>query len=178
MALIRYVSLSGANGAAVLSDLAVPLRETKPVRNLHLRSARLSVAASARNGSRVLNGIFYILWTGCQWKAMPKDFPPESTVHGNWDDTLERIHHELYVAVRDPQGREASPTVVIIDAQTAEGGTKGGLRSILQATTRIRRFKGAKRHILVDMLGLSLNVVFILPTYYSNDTTRVSMAIQ
>jgi transposase len=30
----------------------------------------------------VLNGIFYILWTGCQWKAMPKDFPPESTVHG------------------------------------------------------------------------------------------------
>jgi transposase len=82
VALIRYVSLSGANGAAVLSDLAVPLRETKPVRNLHLRSARLSVAASARNGSRVLNGIFYILWTGCQWKAMPKDFPPESTVHG------------------------------------------------------------------------------------------------
>ena len=81
--------------------------------------------------------------------------------HGarNWDDTLERIHHELYVAVRDQQGREASPTVVIIDAQTAEGGTKGGLRSILQATTRVRRFKGPKRHILVDMLGLLLNVV-------------------
>jgi hypothetical protein len=125
VALIRYVSLSGANGAAVLSDLAVPLRETKPVRNLHLRSARLSVAASARNGSRVLNGIFYILWT---WVPVEGDAEGLSTrEHGarNWDDILERIHHELYVAVRDQQGREASPTVVIIDAQTAEGGTKG-----------------------------------------------------
>ena len=82
--------------------------------------------------------------------------------HGarNWDDTLERIHHELYVAVRDQQGREASPTVVIIDAQTAEGGTKGGLRSILQATTRVRRFQRSQaaypgRHTL----GLLLNVV-------------------
>jgi putative transposase len=49
--------------------------------------------------------------------------------------------------------------VVIIDAQTAEGGTKGGLRSILQATTRVRRFKGPKRRILVDTLGLLLKVV-------------------
>ena len=52
----------------------------------------------------MLNGIFYMLWTGCQWKALPKDLPPKSTVHDylelwNWDDgTLERIHHALYVA--------------------------------------------------------------------------------
>jgi transposase len=45
-----------------------------------------------------LNGIFYVLWTGCQWKvALPKDLPPKSTVHDyldlwNWDGTLERIH--------------------------------------------------------------------------------------
>ena len=58
----------------------------------------------ARHGGRkrsvnvreVLNGIFYVLWTGCQWKALPKDLPPKSTVHDylelwNWDGTLERI---------------------------------------------------------------------------------------
>src|SRR5882757_8531986 len=54
------------------------------------------------NVREVLNGIFYILWTGCQWKALPKDLPPKSTVHDymelwNWDGTLERIHHALYV---------------------------------------------------------------------------------
>jgi len=58
------------------------------------------------NMREVLNGIFYILWTGCQWKALPKDLPPKSTVHDylelwNWDGTLERIHHSLYVAVRE-----------------------------------------------------------------------------
>jgi len=106
----------------------------------------------ARHGGRrrsvnvreVLNGIFYILWTGCQWKALPKDLPPKSTVHDylelwNWDGTLERIHHELYVAVREQEGREPSPTAAIIDSQTAKGAQKGGLGSILRATTRARR---------------------------------------
>src|SRR6185369_16351805 len=58
------------------------------------------------NVREVLNGIFYILWTGCQRKALPKDLPPKSTVHDylelwNWDGTLERLHHALYVAVRN-----------------------------------------------------------------------------
>src|SRR3954447_869077 len=58
------------------------------------------------NVREVLNGIFYILWTGCQWKALPKDLPPKSTVHDylelwNWDGTWERIHHALYVEVRE-----------------------------------------------------------------------------
>ena len=65
------------------------------------------------NVRAVLNGIFYVLWTGCQWKALPKDLPPKSTVHDylelwNWDGTLERIHHERYVAVREQEGREPS----------------------------------------------------------------------
>jgi hypothetical protein len=71
--------------------------------------------------------------------------------------TLERIHHALYVATREEEGREASPTVAIIDSQTAKGSPKGGLCSILQATTRARRSRG-KRHILVDTLGLLLSV--------------------
>jgi transposase len=101
----------------------------------------------AKGGGR-LNGIFYILWTGCQWKALPKDLPPKSTVHDylelwNWDGTLERIHHELYVAVREQEGHEASPTVAIIDSQTTKASQKGGLRSILRATTRARRSRVA-----------------------------------
>jgi transposase len=61
----------------------------------------------------------------------------------NWDGTLERIHHALYVAVREQEGREASPSVAIIDSQTAKGAQKGGLGSILQATTRARRSRVA-----------------------------------
>jgi transposase len=96
----------------------------------------------------VLNAIFYVLWTGCQWKALPKDLPPKSTVHDylelwNWDGTLERIHHALYVAVREKEGREASPTAAIIDSQSAKGALKGGLRSILRGTTRARRSRAA-----------------------------------
>jgi len=90
----------------------------------------------------------FVLRTGCQWKALPKDLPPKSTVHDylelwNWDGTLERIHHALYVAVREQEGREASPTVAIIDSQTAKGAQKGGLGSILRATTRARRSRVA-----------------------------------
>ena len=59
----------------------------------------------------VINGLLYLLWTGCQWQALPKDLPPKSTVHHyfklwDWDGTLERIHHALYVAVREQAGRE------------------------------------------------------------------------
>src|SRR6187455_743319 len=73
---------------------------------------------------------------------------PKSTVHDylevwNWDGTLERIHHALYVAQREEEGREASPTVAIIDSQTAKGSQKGGLGLILRGTTRARRSRVA-----------------------------------
>ena len=53
------------------------------------------------NVREVLNAIFYVLSTGCQWQALPKDLPPKSTAHSyfmlwDWDGTLERIHHALY----------------------------------------------------------------------------------
>ena len=67
----------------------------------------------ARRGGRkrtvavreVLNGIFYVLATGCQWRALPKDLPPRSTVHDYltlwaWDGTLRRLHHALFVSRR------------------------------------------------------------------------------
>ena len=101
------------------------------------------------NSREVLNAIFYVLWTGCQWKALPKDFPPKSTVHWyltlwNWAGTLERIHHTLYVASREQEGREASPTAAIIDSQSARAAPKGGLSSILRAMTRPRKSWAAR----------------------------------
>ncbi len=100
------------------------------------------------NVREVLNGIFYVLWTGCQWSALPKDLPPKSTAHHyfmlwDWDGTLERIHHALYVAVRDREGREASPSAAVIDSQSAKGAQKGGLRSTRRASMRARRSRGA-----------------------------------
>jgi transposase len=96
----------------------------------------------------VLNAVFYVLSTGCQWQALPKDLPPKSTVwdyfsRWEWEGTIERIHHALYVEVREQAGREASPTTAIIDSQTSKGALKGALRSIPPATTRARRPLGA-----------------------------------
>jgi putative transposase len=111
-----------------------------------------------------LNAIFYVLSTGCQWKALPKDLPPKSTVYGyldlwDWDGTLERIHYALYVEVRERAGREASPTTAIIDSQSAKGAAKGGASIDPSGFDAGKKVKGRKRHILVDTLGLLLNVV-------------------
>ena len=96
----------------------------------------------------VLNAIFYVLSTGCQWQALPRDLPPKSTVWDyldlwQWDGTLERLHHALYVMAREQAGREASPSAAIIDSQSARAAQKGGPRSIRRATTRARRRRGA-----------------------------------
>ena len=95
----------------------------------------------------VVNALMYVLSTGCQWRAIPKDLPPRSTVHGyldlwNWDGTLERIHHALYVKCREQAGREASPTAAIIDSQSVKSAEKGGPGSIRMATMRARRSRG------------------------------------
>ena len=92
----------------------------------------------------VMNGVMYVLSTGCQWRALPKDLPPKSTVHDylilwSCDGTLDRIHHSLYVACREQAEREASPTAAIIDSQSVKGAEKGGPASIRMAMMRARR---------------------------------------
>ena len=92
----------------------------------------------------VLNAIFYVLATGCQWRALPKDFPPKSTVYDyldlwEWDGTLECIHAALFVAVRAQGGHAADPTAAIIDSQSVRGAEKEKRRSIRRASTRTRR---------------------------------------
>jgi transposase len=92
----------------------------------------------------VLNAVFYILATGCQWRALPKDLPPRSTVHGylqlwDWDGTLARLHHALYVQARELAGKEASPTAAILDSQSVKSAEKGGRALTRRATTPARR---------------------------------------
>ena len=92
----------------------------------------------------VVNGLMYILSTGCQWRAIPKDLPPRSTVNRyfslwTYEGTLDRIHHTLYVACREQAERDASPTVVIIDSQSVKSAEKGGPRSTRLVMTQARR---------------------------------------
>ncbi|GGF05057.1 transposase [Aliidongia dinghuensis] len=94
----------------------------------------------------IVNGVMYILSTGCQWAALPKDLPPRSTVNDyfrrwDYDGTLDRIHHALYILCRDQVGREASPSAAIIDSQSVKSAEKGGFRSTRQAMTRARKSK-------------------------------------
>ena len=79
----------------------------------------------------VVNGLMYILSTGCQWRAIPKDLPPKSSVYDYfdlwaYDGTLARIHHSLYERCREQAQREASPTAAIIDSQSVKSAEKGG----------------------------------------------------
>ena len=103
----------------------------------------------ARRGGRrrevivrdLVNGLMYVLSTGCQWRYIPKDLPPKSTVYRyfcDWshDGTLDRIHHSLYVKCREKLDLEASPTACIIDSQSVKSSEKGGLASIRPALTR------------------------------------------
>ena len=92
----------------------------------------------------ILNGIFYVAATGCQWRALPKDLPPRSTVHEYlmlwaWDGTLQRIHDRLVVETRLRAGRARHPSLAIIDSQSVRSAEKGGRASIQRAMTRRRR---------------------------------------
>ena len=93
----------------------------------------------------VVNGLMYVLSTGCQWSAIPKDLPAKSTVYDyfdlwSWDGTLRRIHEALYIACREQASREASPTVAIIDSQSVKSAEKGGPMIRLD-TMRARKSK-------------------------------------
>ena len=95
-------------------------------------------AAKRGDNKRTVNVrevVMYILSTGCQLAALPKDLPPRSTVNDyfrRWDDdgTLDRIHHRLYVQCREGAGREASPTAAVIDSQSVKSAEKATVLSV------------------------------------------------
>ena len=112
----------------------------------------------------VMNGIMYVLSTGCQWRAVPKDLPPRSTPFDylnlwSWDGTLDRMHHALYVECREQSEREASPTAAIIDSRSVKSAEKGGAWIDPHGYDAGKKIKGKKRHILVDTLGLLLHAI-------------------
>jgi len=83
---------------------------------------------------QVLNAILYLVRTGCQWRNLPRDFPPYGTVFHyfslwNKDGTLESLHAELRKQMRVAAGRSPQPSVVIIDSQSVKTTEKGGLKA-------------------------------------------------
>ena len=108
----------------------------------------------------VVDAIFYLLRTGCQWRYLPKDFPPKSTVWGYYDEwrhngTLDAIHDKLRELVRKKEKPGRPRRTASIDSQSVDTSAGGPARGRDNA----KNVDGRKRHIVVDSLGLLLAVV-------------------
>ena len=108
----------------------------------------------------VVNALLYIASTGCQWRMLPKDFPPCSTVQRyfyEWRamDLWSRINHHLVMEARGLEGKDAPPTAGANHNQKVKTTESGGIRGFDAG----KKIKGRKRHIVVDTLGLMVGLM-------------------
>ena len=95
----------------------------------------------------IVNGIMYVLGTGCQWRYIPKDLPRKSSVHRyfiRWKElgTLDKIHRTLFDKCRVQAGKNPEPTACVIDSQSVKSAEKGGSALIRTGSTRAKRSRG------------------------------------
>lgn len=122
----------------------------------------------------VINAIFYLLHTGCQWRHLPHEFPAWQTVYGYFrryqqSGVLEQINQRLRERVRQSEGRKRTPSAAIIDSQTVKTTEAGGERGYDAG----KKTNGRKRHILVDTIGLLLMVVVHRADFQDRDGAKL-----
>lgn len=108
----------------------------------------------------ILNALFYLIKTGCQWKLLPNDLPKWRTVYEfyrKWTSTgfFDRLTEELNVVARATEGRATQPTVAVIDSQSVRTGLDHSEKGVDGG----KKIKGIKRHLSVDSNGFPLTVV-------------------
>jgi putative transposase len=126
---------------------------------------------------QVINAIFYLLHTGCQWRNLPQEFPAWQTVYGYFrkfhnHGLLEHINRTLRQRVRQQAGRKRQPSAAIIDSQTVKTCEQGGERGFDGG----KKINGRKRHILVDTIGLLLLVVVHSAAIQDRDGAKLVLA--